>query len=119
MNLSRSFAFILLLLIGPIASAELRVANVFRDHMVLQQEMPIRVWGWADPGATVAVGLSDQGNASAMSVKAGDEGKWFAELPARKAEGKTLELQVVSGEETRVRKKWPKSLRFLRANTKN
>ncbi len=100
MNLSRSFTFILLLLVAPIASAELNVANVFGDHMVLQQEMPIRVWGWADPGATVVVGLSDQRNASAMSVKAGDDGKWFAELPARKAEGRTLELQVVSGKET-------------------
>ncbi|MEM8669410.1 MAG: sialate O-acetylesterase [Planctomycetota bacterium] len=99
MKPARSFTFTLLLLVGPIASAELRVANVFGDHMVLQQEMPIRVWGWADPNATVVVGLSDQTNATARSVKAGEDGKWSAELPARKAEGKKLKMQVVSGEE--------------------
>ena len=99
MNLPRLLTFVLLLLHTPLASAELRVANVFGDHMVLQQEMPIRVWGWADPGATVAVGLSDLRKATATSLKAGDDGKWFVELPARKAEGKTLQLQVVSGEE--------------------
>ncbi|PPR66180.1 MAG: hypothetical protein CFH02_01813, partial [Alphaproteobacteria bacterium MarineAlpha3_Bin1] len=33
---------------------DLRVANVFGDHMVLQQEKPVRVWGW---GAPVAMSL--------------------------------------------------------------
>jgi len=90
---------LLLLLLAPLAQAELKVANVFSSHMVLQQDMPIRVWGWAEPGATVVVGLSDLKNASASSVKAGEDGKWFTALPARKAEGKTLQLQVVSGDE--------------------
>lgn len=100
MTLQRSLTFFLLLLLAPLANAELKVANVFGDHMVLQQDMPIRVWGWADPGATVAVGLSDSQNATARSLKADENGKWFTELPARKADGKTLELQVVSGDET-------------------
>ena len=99
MNLRRSLTFILLLLLAPTANAELRVANVFGDHMVLQQEMPIRVWGWAEPGAKVVVSLSDHKTAAASSLRAGEDGKWFVALPARKAEGKTLELQVVSGEE--------------------
>ncbi|MFK7790773.1 MAG: sialate O-acetylesterase, partial [Phycisphaeraceae bacterium] len=94
------FAVTLLLLLSPIAQAELKVANVFSDHMVLQQEMPIRVWGWAKPGSTVVVGLSDLRVADATSLKAGDDGKWFVELKPRKAEGKTLKLQVTSGDET-------------------
>jgi sialate O-acetylesterase len=99
MNRSRSLTFVLLLLVGPLASAELKVANVFGDHMVLQQEMPIRVWGWAAPGATVQVNLTDLRNAAATKLQADDDGKWSVELPPRKAEGKTLQLQVVSGEE--------------------
>jgi hypothetical protein len=55
MNRSRSLTFVLLLLVGPLASAELKVANVFGDHMVLQQEMPIRVWGWAVSGPNVVI----------------------------------------------------------------
>ena len=99
MNQLRSLIFLLLLPLGSVVNAELKVANVFGDHMVLQQEMPIRVWGWADPDATVVVGLSDLNSAAATSFKADDDGKWFVELPPRKAEGKTLELQIVSGDE--------------------
>ena len=36
----------------------LRFARIFTDNMVLQQEKPIRVWGWAEPGAKVAVTLT-------------------------------------------------------------
>jgi sialate O-acetylesterase len=98
-RLTKLFALILLLL-APLAQAELKVSKLFSDHMVLQQEMPIRVWGWAKPGETVVVGLSDPQNATGLSVKAGEDGKWLAELPARKAEGKPLKLQVESGGET-------------------
>jgi len=99
MNLSRVLTFVLPLLLSSLANAELKVANVFGDHMVLQQDMPIRVWGWAEPGASVQVDLSDLQNAAATKLQADDDGKWSVELAPRKADGKTLQLQVVSGEE--------------------
>ena len=44
------------LFLSPVpAGAELRLAKVFTDHMVLQQQMPIAVWGWAKPGEAVTV----------------------------------------------------------------
>ena len=78
------------------ASAELRVSKVFGDHMVLQQEQPVRVWGTADPGATVVVGIDGHG----MSVKAGDDGKWRADLKPMEADGTARTMQVVSGDTT-------------------
>ena len=36
----------------------LRFAKIFTDNMVLQQQKPITVWGWAEPGSTVAVTLT-------------------------------------------------------------
>jgi len=39
--------------------AELRFANIFNDHMVLQQGKPLKVWGWAKPGSEVAVTLTE------------------------------------------------------------
>lgn len=102
MNLRRTLFVNCLLLLSPLANAELKVANVFGDNMVLQQQMPIRVWGWADAGATVVVSLGDNREASASSIKAGADGKWFTEMPARKAGGQPLELQVVNGDEKLV-----------------
>ena len=32
------------------ASAKVSVSKLFGDHMVLQQEAPIRLWGAAEPG---------------------------------------------------------------------
>ena len=47
------------------AFAEVRPANIFNDNMVLQQDKPIRVWGWADPGKTVTVALTEDKNLAA------------------------------------------------------
>lgn len=93
---------LMLLMLAPLVQAELKVANVFSDHMVLQQEMPIRVWGWADAGDAVTVRLYKQDGsaiAGATYRAAGGDGQWSVELPAQKADGKPLELRVISGEE--------------------
>jgi hypothetical protein len=36
-------------------AAELKPSTLFSDHMVLQRDKPVPVWGWADPGERVAV----------------------------------------------------------------
>lgn len=79
-----------LLLLAPAAQAALKVSTVFSDHMVLQQEMPIRVWGWATPGETIKVMLGGK----SVLAKAGDDGKWLASLPGMKADGKAHALEV-------------------------
>ena len=38
----------------------LRFANIFSDHLVLQRDKPVRIWGWARPGAMVTVVLTDR-----------------------------------------------------------
>ena len=86
----------LFVLIPASTQAELRLSNAFGDHMVLQQQMPIRVWGWADPGAEIKVEFAD---ASVKSM-ADKEGKWLVELPEMKADNKAHKLQVASGDET-------------------
>jgi len=64
-----------------VASAEFKLGTLFQDHMVLQREKPINVWGWADAGDKVAVSL---GGSSASAV-ADASGKWTATLPAMPA----------------------------------
>jgi len=45
-----------------------RFAKIFTDHMVLQQEKPIRIWGWAPAGAKVSVTLTQDAALAAKSV---------------------------------------------------
>ena len=65
------------------ARAELRLPKVFSSHMVLQQEKPLVVWGWAEPNEKVTVTLST----GSQSVQANERGEWKAVLPAMKASG--------------------------------
>ena len=43
-----------------VAEADVRLAPVFGDKMVLQRDMPVRVWGYADPREMVVVRFADQ-----------------------------------------------------------
>jgi sialate O-acetylesterase len=68
---------------AAIAAAEVRLPGVFGDHMVLQREMSLPVWGWADPAEEVKVTLGDQ----SKTATADSKGKWCVKLDALKAGG--------------------------------
>ena len=63
--------------------AEVKLPALISDHMVLQQGMPISIWGAADPGENVTVRLGDR----QASVVAGTNGKWQVSLPPSPAGG--------------------------------
>lgn len=68
----------LILCVFPLTSAwaEVHVASAFGDHMVLQREMKLPVWGTAEPGETVTVEFAGQ---KKQTTAAGD-GQWRLEL---------------------------------------
>jgi sialate O-acetylesterase len=68
---------------APAVSADIRLPQVFGDHMVLQRDQPIVVWGWADAGERVTVTLAGR---TATAV-AGAAGEWKVTLPALPAGG--------------------------------
>ena len=81
-----------LLSIGALASvarADIRLPAVVGDHMVLQRDLPLPIWGWADPGEEVSVTLGE----AKASAKADASGKWRVTLPAMKT-GKALEMTL-------------------------
>ena len=41
-------------------SAELRFAKIFTDRVVLQRDMSVPVWGWAEPEVEITVEFSSQ-----------------------------------------------------------
>lgn len=65
------------------ATTQLGVARIFGDNMVLQQELPVRVWGTAAPGTEVAVSLARQ----KASCRTDASGRWVAVLPPLPAGG--------------------------------
>ena len=72
------------------AQAELKLCSLFGDHMVVQRDKPIRVWGWTQPGQEVNVTLADK----AGSAKAGEDGRFDVSLDALPAGGPhTMEIR--------------------------
>jgi sialate O-acetylesterase len=49
---------------------------LFSDHVVLQRDVPVPVWGWAEPGQRIKVALAGQ----SVETTANDQGKWSAKL---------------------------------------
>ena len=95
--LSTIAAFHAVIVLASIASArgETHLPAIFADHMVLQQERPIPVWGSDAPGRSVQVTLGkDTASASADAA-----GRWKATLPPQKAGDGPREL-VVAGSTT-------------------
>jgi sialate O-acetylesterase len=63
--------------------AVVKPANLFGEHMVLQRDKPIPVWGMAKPGEKVTVLF----NTLIVKVKADKSGKWLVRLKSMPAGG--------------------------------
>ena len=76
--MKRIFYLIAFVLTGWISSAwaDVTLNPLFGDHMVLQRERPVPIWGKADPGEKVAVSFARQ----TKTTIAGSDGKWMVLL---------------------------------------
>ena len=70
--------------------AEVRLAGIFGDHMVLQQGIQLPVWGVADPGEKITVAVAGQ----SASTTAGADGKWRVTLSPLKGDGSPTQMAV-------------------------
>jgi sialate O-acetylesterase len=88
-------AAVSILSLAALASADVKLPAIFGDHMVLQRDRKVPVWGWADAGEEVTVSIGD---ANATATAAAD-GKWKTTLDSLKASDQPAEL-VVKGKNT-------------------
>ncbi|HEY3391571.1 MAG TPA: sialate O-acetylesterase [Lacipirellulaceae bacterium] len=72
--------------------AELKLPAIFSDHAVLQRDMKVPVWGWAEPGKEVHVAIAGQ----TQKATADDKGKWRVTLEPLSVSDKPLKLVVES-----------------------
>lgn len=75
------------------AAAEARLSGIFGEHMVVQRDAPVPIWGTALAGEAVRVTLHGRTRAT----RAGADGRWKVELPALPAGGPyTLRVQATN-----------------------
>lgn len=77
---------------------ELRIPSVFSDHMVLQRDKPIQIWGWAESGESIDVHIGK----NHTQTSANEKGRWIAMLNPMSAGG-PHELSIEGADEKFVR----------------
>jgi sialate O-acetylesterase len=72
------------------AESSIRLAGLFSNHMVMQRDRVVPVWGWAKPGGKVTLEFASQ----QKTVTADSEGRWTVNLDpiAVNATPQTMEI---------------------------
>ena len=88
MKLRQLAPALLLAAVATFARAEVTLPRVFTDHMVLQRDQPVTIWGTAAPGESVTVRFA----ADTRSAVADSSGAWSVRLRplAASAEGREV-----------------------------
>lgn len=88
------FTLLSVFLAATPAFAEVQLARVFSDHMVLQAQRPLPVWGTAAAGEKISVEVARQ----TKTTVAGTDGRWRVTLdPIDYAPGHSPQVLVVRG----------------------
>ena len=82
-NIKSIFTILAIIFTTLICKADVSVADVFSDHMVLQRDISLNIWGNADPGEKIYVSFNGQ----KQTTKADKNGKWSIVLKPMKAGG--------------------------------
>ncbi len=79
---------------GASARADVTLPSIFSDHMVLQKNVALPVWGWADPGEKITVTIAGQTSTTAADAS----GNWKLKLAELSSE--IPETMTVAGHNT-------------------
>src|SRR3954464_2547975 len=86
---------LVLALASAAPAAEVKLGAPFGDHMVVQRDRPLRVWGQATPGAGVDIRFGPR----RAAARAGPDGRWEAKLAPLPAGGPHV-LSAAAGDAT-------------------
>lgn len=89
---------------ASLAHAEVKLAPIFTDHMVLQQNKHIAIFGTAQPGEKVTVTFGD----ASQQTTGDQQGRWKVELPPLPgtAKGRTLSVNDMQLKDVVVGEVW-------------
>lgn len=111
------FLTVLLILAAcvPLAQAKVKLPSIISDNMVLQQDRPVTIWGWAEPGEkiTIETGVTNHLLSADLDIPMYPErvtattdkqGRWETALRPRES-GQMLKMTITDSadEETTVK----------------
>ena len=76
------------------AEARLRLPAVIGSGMVLQRDVPLTIWGWADAGEEITVVIGENKGVATADA----QGRWRVKLAAMKASAEPLRMTVAGKE---------------------
>ena len=82
---------------ATLVQAKVTLPHFFSSNMVLQRNMPVHIWGWADRSETVTIRF----NGFTQKTKAGKTGRWSIHLPEMQ-HGGPFEMTIEGGDNTIV-----------------
>ncbi len=80
---TKAVCALLMLFVSFSAKADIKLPTLVSDGMVLQRDIKLKIWGWADPNEKVNVNFNNQ----KANTVTGADGKWMVTLPAMSAGG--------------------------------
>ncbi len=93
----KKLLFTLFLLLGALVlDAKVKLPALVSDNMLLQQQTDARLWGWAEPGATVRVTPSWDGQT--VSCQADAQGRWLVSVKTPAASYTPYDITIDDGE---------------------
>lgn len=88
--------FLTLLAAQAGADSKLELPRVFGDHMVVQRDKPVRVWGWGNQGDSITVEFNGQ----TATTTADEEGRWLLTLEPMPFNTEPQAFRVRSGKQS-------------------
>jgi sialate O-acetylesterase len=83
--------------------ADVRLPEIFNNNMVLQRDMPIPIWGWAEPGEEVSILFENQARGTfTVEVTTNADGKWSTQLPPLTASTEPAVLTIKGKNEIKL-----------------
>ncbi len=95
-GLAGLFSLCLLVLVHGQAAAAVELGKIFSDHMVLQRDQAVAIWGSAAANTPISVAFDGK----SFTARADDEGRWRVSIPAQKAGGPFTISVTGDGERT-------------------
>ena len=92
------YGLIIILLGGVRAFSQIKLPPHFSDHMVLQRDMKVPIWGTAKPGGEVTVTFAGQ----KKTTQAGRDGKWMIKLDPMRSSAESRKMTITETGDTQT-----------------